>query len=43
MLGRLSRFGGFQVWSWGLALFGIAAVLVLLVTAIEPNLLSPTS
>jgi hypothetical protein len=31
---------GFQVWSWGLAKFGVAAVVVLLLTAIRPDLLT---
>lgn len=39
-LGRLARLGGFQVWSWGLALFGVAALIVLLLTAFRPGLLS---
>jgi disulfide bond formation protein DsbB len=40
LLGVLSRFGGFQVWSWGLAIFGVAAVVVLLLTIIRPHILS---
>ena len=34
-----SQFRGFQVWSWGLAMFGVAALVVLLLTAIRPDLL----
>jgi hypothetical protein len=34
------RFRGFQVWSWGLAMFGVAALVVLLLTAIRPELLA---
>jgi hypothetical protein len=34
ILGLLSRFGGFQVWTWGLAFFGVGAVAVLLLTIV---------
>jgi hypothetical protein len=34
----LLRFRGFQVWSWGLAMFGVTALVVLLLTAIRPDL-----
>ena len=34
-----SRFRGFQVWSWGLAMVGVAALVVLLLAIIWPELL----
>jgi hypothetical protein len=39
LFGFFSRFHGFQIWSWGLAMFGVAALVVLLLTAIRPDLL----
>lgn len=36
--GFLSRFKGFQVWTAGLSVFGLAAVLVLIITAVKPSI-----
>jgi hypothetical protein len=35
-----ARFRGFQVWSWGLAMFGVAALVVPLITVLRPGLLA---
>jgi hypothetical protein len=37
--GLLARFKGFQVWMAGLSVFGLAAVVVLVLTAVRPSVL----
>jgi hypothetical protein len=36
-LGGLSKFTGFRIWSWGLSAFGMAAIVVLLLTIFMPG------
>jgi hypothetical protein len=35
----LWRSNGFKIWFWGLALFGVAAIVVLLISMFWPSLL----
>jgi hypothetical protein len=38
-LGVLSKLTGFRIWSWGLGIFGLAAIAVLVLSLVNPDLL----